>query len=159
MGELTLQVARGVEQTLSVLAVALNTTAPDRFTAATSWEGMLNLANEVASKKVSSEEETFSDLSLLIFYNNWKGILSQVRCGRFSWDAVQRRRVCRLPATAGHSWAQLAMQCTWRATAGMWPCKKGVDLPPPARRRCRTAETPLRHARRLWPLCRMPPTA
>ncbi len=104
MNELTLQVARGVEQTLSVLAVALNTTAPDRFTAATSWEGMLNLANEVASKKVSSEEETFSDLSLLIFYNNWKGILSQVRCGRFSWDAVQRRRVCRLLATAGHSW-------------------------------------------------------
>lgn len=121
VNELTLQVARGVEQTLSVLAVALNTTAPDRFTAATSWEGMLNLANEVASKKVSSEEETFSDLSLLIFYNNWKGILSQVRCGRWGGlpcsgggYAGSRPQL----ATAGHSWAQLAMQCTWRATAG-----------------------------------------
>lgn len=30
---------------------------------------------------MSSEEETFSDLSLLIFYNNWKGILSQVGRG------------------------------------------------------------------------------
>jgi len=33
---------------------------------------------QVASKKVSSEEETWSKLSQLIFYNNWKGIYSQL---------------------------------------------------------------------------------
>lgn len=84
VGSQTLEVARGVEQTLSVLAVTLNTTAPDRFTSASNWEGMLNLAHEVAAKKVSSEEETFSDLSIMIYYNNWKGILSQVG-GLLGW--------------------------------------------------------------------------
>lgn len=29
--------------------------------------------------QISSEEETSSGLSRLIFYNNWKGIYSQVR--------------------------------------------------------------------------------
>ena len=36
------------------------------------------LAREVASKKISSEEETFSDLSNLIFVNNFKGIRAVV---------------------------------------------------------------------------------
>lgn len=33
---------------------------------------------QVGAKKVSSEEETWSKLSNLIFYNNWKGIYSQL---------------------------------------------------------------------------------
>jgi iron uptake system component EfeO len=39
-----------------------------------SFEGMIGLAIEVAAKKISGEEETFSDLSNLIFEMNWKGI-------------------------------------------------------------------------------------
>jgi iron uptake system component EfeO len=38
------------------------------------FEGMIELAIEFASKKISGEEETFSDLSLLIFEQNWQGI-------------------------------------------------------------------------------------
>ena len=34
------------------------------------------MATEVVSKKISSEEEMWSDLSMLIFYNNYKGIYS-----------------------------------------------------------------------------------
>ncbi|KAL4515948.1 hypothetical protein Ndes2526B_g00663 [Nannochloris sp. 'desiccata'] len=74
----TLQYAKGVEESL----VELDTLYSDElysanFAGVLSFEGMMNLANEVASKKVSSEEETSSDLSMMIFYNNWKGILSQ----------------------------------------------------------------------------------
>nr|MDP9481095.1 EfeM/EfeO family lipoprotein [Actinomycetota bacterium] len=41
------------------------------------FEGMIGLANEIASKKISSEEETYSDQSLLIFRHNWEGIRTQ----------------------------------------------------------------------------------
>lgn len=51
----------------------------DRFSAAGQFEGMLMLSTEVAAKKVSSEEETWSDQSLLIFRSNWAGIYSQYR--------------------------------------------------------------------------------
>lgn len=50
-----------------------------RFSAQGQFEGMVTLANEVAAKKVSSEEETWSDQSLLIFKHNWIGIYSQYR--------------------------------------------------------------------------------
>ena len=39
--------------------------------------GMFALAYEVPSKKIACEEETWSDLSLLIFRENVKGIYSQ----------------------------------------------------------------------------------
>lgn len=48
------------------------------FNGANAWDGIAGLASEVPSKKISSEEETFSDFSLMIFYNNWKGIWSQI---------------------------------------------------------------------------------
>ena len=38
---------------------------------------MLNDCCAAGSKKISSEEETYSDLSVLIFYHNFKGIQSQ----------------------------------------------------------------------------------
>jgi hypothetical protein len=38
------------------------------------FEGMIGLALEIGAKKISGEEEAFSDLSVLIFENNWKGI-------------------------------------------------------------------------------------
>nr|QOL01119.1 putative extracellular protein CSOL_045 [Pseudococcomyxa simplex] len=48
------------------------------FNSDVAFAGMMALANEVGAKKVSSEEETWSKLSNLIFYNNWKGIYSQL---------------------------------------------------------------------------------
>jgi hypothetical protein len=79
VGPAALEYAKAVEEYLRLLDAALGDTTPERFTSATAFEGMLNLANEVPAKKISSEEETTSDLSQMIFYNNWKGILSQVR--------------------------------------------------------------------------------
>lgn len=49
----------------------------DRFSAEGHFDGMIMLATEVAAKKISSEEETWSDQSLLIFRHNWIGIRSQ----------------------------------------------------------------------------------
>lgn len=49
-----------------------------KFTPADSWKGALALAIEVPAKKVASEEETWSDLSLMIFRNNFRGLWSQV---------------------------------------------------------------------------------
>lgn len=49
----------------------------ESFDAALSFAGMVALANEIAAKKISSEEETWSDQSLLIFHHNWLGIRSQ----------------------------------------------------------------------------------
>ncbi len=68
-----------METTLDTLQATLNSTNPQFFTAASAFDGLMSLASEVVSKKVSSEEETSSDLSQLIYYNNWKGIYSQVR--------------------------------------------------------------------------------
>lgn len=50
---------------------------PANFNAALNFKGMLNLATEVPAKKISGEEETWSDQSLLIFKHNWIGIQSQ----------------------------------------------------------------------------------
>ena len=47
------------------------------FDAVRTFEGRLALSEEVASKKVSSEEETWSDQNLLIIFHNWRGIESQ----------------------------------------------------------------------------------
>ena len=47
------------------------------FDAASSFDGMIALSTEVPAKKISSEEETWSDQSILIFENNWIGIYSQ----------------------------------------------------------------------------------
>lgn len=51
--------------------------ARENFDAATHFEGMIGLATEVPAKKISSEEETYSDQSLVIFHYNWEGIYSQ----------------------------------------------------------------------------------
>lgn len=47
----------------------------EEFEKADTWAGMIALATEVGAKKFSSEEETFSDLSILIFENNFKASL------------------------------------------------------------------------------------
>lgn len=50
---------------------------PERYSALTHFEGMIGLAEEIGSKKISSEEETWSDQSMLIFLYNIVGIYSQ----------------------------------------------------------------------------------
>jgi iron uptake system component EfeO len=52
---------------------------PERFSAGQTFDGMLGLATEIGAKKISSEEETWSDQSLVIFKHNWLGIHSQYR--------------------------------------------------------------------------------
>ena len=52
--------------------------AREKFDSPSHFEGMIGLATEVPAKKISSEEETWSDQSLLIFQENWKGIYSQL---------------------------------------------------------------------------------
>lgn len=47
------------------------------FDPVTSWDGIMALVYEVPAKKISSEEETWSDLSLMIFRNNFRGLWSQ----------------------------------------------------------------------------------
>lgn len=49
------------------------------FNAKKHFEGMIALATEIPAKKISSEEETWSDQSLLIFRENWNGIYSQFK--------------------------------------------------------------------------------
>ena len=48
--------------------------APANFNFCDWWSGVVGLATEVGAKKISSEEETYSDNSVLIFYNNFVGI-------------------------------------------------------------------------------------
>lgn len=52
-------------------------TMREKFSASGQFDGIIALANEVASKKVSSEEETWSDQSMVIFKHNWIGVWSQ----------------------------------------------------------------------------------
>jgi iron uptake system component EfeO len=64
-----------LENSVKALAQALS--EPDRFSPELFFEGLIALPEEVASKKISSEEETWSDLSLVIFRHNFIGVQSQ----------------------------------------------------------------------------------
>jgi len=75
--EAALPYAEGLVESIKRLRRKLDEV--DRFDAAKSFEGMIVLATEVSAKKISSEEETWSDQSLLIFKHNWLGIDSQYR--------------------------------------------------------------------------------
>lgn len=66
----TMKMLRG---SIESLCTALDD-EPERFSAEQSWEGLLALAFEVPAKKISSEEETWSDLSVMIFRENVKGV-------------------------------------------------------------------------------------
>jgi len=69
--------AAGLVQSVQTLAQQLRERR--RFNAGLQFDGMVALATEVAAKKISSEEETWSDQSLLIFWHNWVGIASQFK--------------------------------------------------------------------------------
>lgn len=62
---------RSIEQLSNVLSEG------DRFSDALFFEGLIALPEEVAAKKISSEEETWSDLSLIVFRHNFLGVQSQ----------------------------------------------------------------------------------
>ncbi|MEM9355086.1 MAG: EfeM/EfeO family lipoprotein [Pseudomonadota bacterium] len=61
---------------------------PARYNPKKHFEGMIGLAEEIGSKKISSEEETWSDQSMLIFRSNIIGINSQYE--PFSNNVKQR---------------------------------------------------------------------
>ncbi|GAB0491350.1 hypothetical protein MMPV_002603 [Pyropia vietnamensis] len=65
----------GVDAAVASLCTKLEN-GSSLFSASTTWEGMLALSLEVPAKKISSEEETWSDLSVMIFRENAKGIRS-----------------------------------------------------------------------------------
>ena len=65
------------ELVTSIKTLATDLEARENFDSPSHFAGMIGLATEVPAKKISSEEETYSDQSLLIFQENWKGIYSQ----------------------------------------------------------------------------------
>ncbi|MDY6783589.1 MAG: EfeM/EfeO family lipoprotein [Cyanobacteriota bacterium] len=67
----------GEELVQSVQALIGELNDPSNFNVNDHFEGMIGLATEIPAKKISSEEETWSDQSVLIFQNNWIGIYSQ----------------------------------------------------------------------------------
>lgn len=73
--EAALPYAEGLVESVKTLRRDLD--ARENFDAVRHFEGMIGLANEIPAKKISSEEETYSDQSLLIFRYNWIGIYSQ----------------------------------------------------------------------------------
>lgn len=70
-----LPVAKELEQSILKLQKQLATRT--NFDAVKNFSGILALATEVPAKKISSEEETWSDQSLIIFKHNFVGIKSQ----------------------------------------------------------------------------------
>lgn len=61
---------------------------PSNFSASLNFDGMIGLATEVPARKISGEEETWSDQSILIFRENWDGIYSQYLPFASSLDAA-----------------------------------------------------------------------
>ncbi len=76
-GDLNAAVPYGEQLVESIKSLIAELNKPENFNAPLNFKGMLNLATEVPAKKISSEEETWSDQSLLIFKHNWIGIHSQ----------------------------------------------------------------------------------
>jgi iron uptake system component EfeO len=74
-----LEAARPYSQKLieSIATLRKELDESERFSAEGQFGGMVALTNEVAAKKISSEEETWSDQTLLIFKHNWIGACSQ----------------------------------------------------------------------------------
>ncbi|NJL91332.1 MAG: EfeM/EfeO family lipoprotein [Coleofasciculaceae cyanobacterium SM2_1_6] len=76
-GDLQAAIPYGEQLVASVKSLITELNKPENFNAPLNFRGMLNLATELPAKKISSEEETWSDQSLLIFKHNWIGIHSQ----------------------------------------------------------------------------------
>lgn len=77
--DLDAAVPYGEQLVESVKSLITELNKPENFSAPLNFKGMLSLATEIPAKKISSEEETWSDQSLLIFKYNWIGIHSQFK--------------------------------------------------------------------------------
>jgi iron uptake system component EfeO len=95
------------------------------FTAESSFAGMLALSEEVASKKISSEEEAWSDQSLLIFFHNWRGIESQY--APFA-PLVAAADPALATAVADAFAAAYATVAEWPPVDGVFPPYSGVPI-------------------------------
>lgn len=71
--------ADGLQDSFNQLDAIFADSATDDevFNPTNNFGGIIALATEIIAKKISSEEEKYSDRSYLIFYNNYKGIYSQ----------------------------------------------------------------------------------
>jgi iron uptake system component EfeO len=78
-GDLDAAVPYGEQLVESVRSLIAELNKTENFSAPLNFKGMLSLATEIPAKKISSEEETWSDQSLLIFKHNWIGIHSQFK--------------------------------------------------------------------------------
>lgn len=78
-GDLKAAVPYGEQLVKSVKSLIAELNKPKNFNAPLNFQGMISLATEIPAKKISSEEETWSDQSLLIFKHNWIGIHSQFK--------------------------------------------------------------------------------
>lgn len=76
-GDLQAAIPYGETLVASIKSLITQLNNSSNFDAQKNFKGMLALATEVPAKKISSEEETWSDQSLLIFKYNWIGIFSQ----------------------------------------------------------------------------------
>ncbi len=78
-GNLAAAVPYGEQLVKSIKSLTAELNKPKNFSAPLNFKGMLSLVTEIPTKKISSEEETWSDQSLLIFKHNWIGIHSQFK--------------------------------------------------------------------------------
>lgn len=76
-GDLAAALPVAGELIASIETLRRDLTIRENFSAAGQFDGVIALSNEVAAKKISSEEETWSDQSMLIFRHNWIGVWSQ----------------------------------------------------------------------------------
>ena len=92
--------------------VKLCTQLPGSTASVDVFDGVIGVLTEVPAKKISSEEETWSGKSLMIFYNNWLGAYSQLapfaRMVRSALGVRHRARAC---------WCELA--CSSRGAAAV----------------------------------------
>ena len=89
------------------------------FSAARTFEGMIGLATEIPAKKISSEEETWSDRSLLIFRHNLIGIDSQYR--PFAAALAQRDEAVASAVSSTFTAAMAAVDTVFGADPGGAP--------------------------------------
>lgn len=110
-------------QSVSTLCEVLAAADPSQFTPSRSWDGMLALAYEVPAKKMSSEEETWSDASMMIFRHNAVGIYSQFAPFKDAgMDAAAARAV-------DAAYARLVQQYGWADPENGFNTTDGVARP------------------------------
>ncbi len=98
----------------------------DAFNPTIHFEGMIALANEIPSKKISSEEETWSDQSLLIFHHNWLGIRSQYEPFAAAVEAADPGAAAEVEA--GHEAALASIASYPPAAGGAFPPYSAVPM-------------------------------